>query len=278
MISSAAESPPSVFPIRRSSFPRVPRLRRGAQDGAGITLSTAAGCRDAAPALASSMPRKKRSPRPATACLLSSHPVVLEEYRQRISAAGFRAITVKLELSPGKSGQATKVPAATVYIVDLHGPRSAVEFLVNALRTESPDAPIVLLAEAWREEAAFPFLRLGVRGLVRYADAREQLARALPAVREGGYWVPRQLLSSFVTSILERPRGGKTAHTGPLSPREKQVAELLLENLANKEIAVRLGLSERTVKFHVSNVLAKHGVRRRADLILLNFHAGAVTR
>jgi DNA-binding CsgD family transcriptional regulator len=43
----------------------------------------------------------------------------------------------------------------------------------------------------------------------------------------------------------------------------------LLENLANKEVADRLHISERTVKFHVSNLLAKFGVRRRADLILL---------
>jgi DNA-binding CsgD family transcriptional regulator len=45
----------------------------------------------------------------------------------------------------------------------------------------------------------------------------------------------------------------------------------LLENLANKEVADRLHISERTVKFHVSNLLAKFGVRRRADLILLCF-------
>jgi DNA-binding CsgD family transcriptional regulator len=45
----------------------------------------------------------------------------------------------------------------------------------------------------------------------------------------------------------------------------------LLENFSNKEIAKRLRISERTAKFHVSNVLAKYGVRRRADLILLSY-------
>jgi DNA-binding NarL/FixJ family response regulator len=44
-----------------------------------------------------------------------------------------------------------------------------------------------------------------------------------------------------------------------------------MENLSNKEIAVRLNVSERTAKFHVSNLLGKHGVKRRADLILLSF-------
>jgi len=43
-----------------------------------------------------------------------------------------------------------------------------------------------------------------------------------------------------------------------------------MENFSNKEIASRLRMSERTVKFHVSNLLNKHGVRRWADLILLS--------
>jgi DNA-binding CsgD family transcriptional regulator len=54
-----------------------------------------------------------------------------------------------------------------------------------------------------------------------------------------------------------------------LSPREIQVLDLLLDNLSNKEIASRMKIAERTVKFHVSNVLTKFGVARRADLILL---------
>jgi DNA-binding NarL/FixJ family response regulator len=55
------------------------------------------------------------------------------------------------------------------------------------------------------------------------------------------------------------------------------VLEGLLENLANKEIASRLNISERTVKFHVSNLLAKFNVRRRADLILLCYQQRSQT-
>ncbi len=72
-------------------------------------------------------------------------------------------------------------------------------------------------------------------------------------------------------------RDGAPAAPAPvgkgLSRREKEVADLLLENLSNKEIASRLHVSERTAKFHVSNLLAKYGVQRRADLILLFFQS-----
>lgn len=92
------------------------------------------------------------------------------------------------------------------------------------------------------------------------------------AVREvaaGGFWVSRALLSRFVDSaIARRPRFVSAA--SHLSRREREVHELLMENFSNKEIASRLNMSERTVKFHVSNLLNKHGARRRADLILLS--------
>jgi len=54
-----------------------------------------------------------------------------------------------------------------------------------------------------------------------------------------------------------------------VSRREREVLDLLLDNLCNKEIASKLFISERTVKFHVSNLLSKFGVQRRADLIVL---------
>ncbi len=51
--------------------------------------------------------------------------------------------------------------------------------------------------------------------------------------------------------------------------REREVLDLLLDNLSNKEIASKLFVCEPTVKFHVSNLLSKFGVQRRADLIVL---------
>jgi DNA-binding CsgD family transcriptional regulator len=60
---------------------------------------------------------------------------------------------------------------------------------------------------------------------------------------------------------------------GHVSGREKEVLARLLENKSNKEIANVLNISERTVKFHVSNLLSKYGVQRRADLIVLCYQA-----
>jgi DNA-binding NarL/FixJ family response regulator len=53
---------------------------------------------------------------------------------------------------------------------------------------------------------------------------------------------------------------------------------VVLDNLSNKEIGHRLHMSERTAKFHVSNLLVKHGVRRRADLLFCALKNGAARR
>ena len=102
---------------------------------------------------------------------------------------------------------------------------------------------------------------------------REQLSRAVAAVAAGGFWVPRAWLTRFVDAMLSvsavRRNASAAVSRARLSRREQQVFDALLENLSNKEIASRLNVSERTIKFHVSNVLAKFAVRRRADLIVL---------
>ena len=87
------------------------------------------------------------------------------------------------------------------------------------------------------------------------------------------------MLSEFVDAIINNSRGRrlKVEGSAELSRREQEVLDSLLENLANKEIGSKLNISERTVKFHVSNLLSKFGVRRRADLILLCYQRRKTT-
>jgi DNA-binding NarL/FixJ family response regulator len=135
----------------------------------------------------------------------------------------------------------------------------------------------LVVGDELKEAESHALLRQGVKGILSYAEARQQLARALPQVAAGGIWVPRPVLSRFVDSILSSTQGRRLRADSPseLSRREQEVLSGLLENLANKEVADRLHISERTVKFHVSNLLAKFGVRRRADLILLCYQRRA---
>ncbi len=171
------------------------------------------------------------------------------------------------------------VPRAPVYVVDAQASPSATAALMANLLEKSPSARVLIVAEKFSGNESHDLLRLGAKGLLSYGEAREQLPRALPLVASGGFWVPRSLLSDFVDAVITNSRGRrmKVESAAELSRREQEVLDSLLENQANKEIANKLNISERTVKFHVSNLLSKFGVRRRADLILLCYQRRKVT-
>lgn len=198
--------------------------------------------------------------------------MVLAELEGLLAPADFKLQARRLEstLAPGR--QPLSLPRAQVFVTDAHAPHQATEVLVAGIQERYPHARQVVVAEKFSEVTAFPLLRLGAKGLLRYTETREKLAEALRAVAAGGFWVPRDLLSRFIDSELGVMRGRQVklspAH---ITRREREVLNALLENLANKEIAVRLNIAERTVKFHVSSLLEKFSVRRRADLILLCF-------
>ena len=158
-----------------------------------------------------------------------------------------------------------------MYLVEAHSRISATEAVVERLVSRDPPPPFLILGEQFDPVTAFPLLRLRTRGVVTFADAPLQLANAIEAVSTGRFWLPRPLMSAFLDATLAS--GWKPPHAGgagaALTDRERQVLDAVIENRSNKEIAAALGITERGVKFHVSNLLRKHNVRRRADLMLL---------
>ena|ERR1700680_596789 len=210
-------------------------------------------------------------------CLLSPHPMVLDEFHRLLKDSGFQISSKQLESMLAPDLRNFEVPRAAVYVIDAHAARQATGALLGNILDQDENARLLVVGDQLKEADCFALLRQGVKGILNYAEAREQLPRALLGVAGGGFWVPRNVLSSFVDTILKSPQGRRMRTNSPteLSKREQEVLSGLLENLANKELADRLHISERTVKFHVSNLLSKFGVRRRADLILLCYQRRA---
>jgi DNA-binding NarL/FixJ family response regulator len=212
---------------------------------------------------------KVSSARKVSVCLCAFHPLALAEFEQSLAGQRFRVRSRRLD-PDGPGGRTVGLPRASAYVLDLPSSRNAAEVLVSRILHQVPGARIVVVGEKFDDATAFALLRSGVKGLVRYSEARQTLGRALSALSGEGYWVPRSVLSRFVEHALgvsTRSRGKRPGLQ--LSRREEEVLEMINQNLSNKEIAVRLHISPRTAKFHVSNLLAKHGVKRRTELILL---------
>jgi DNA-binding NarL/FixJ family response regulator len=193
--------------------------------------------------------------------------VVQERFLRLLRRTGFE-IVLRPEFGLPETTSAGR-PAEGVAVIDGGDIDRTLQFLSH-LRFEHSELRLLVLVPQLEAAVAYPLLRLGVKGLVAYDLAARELCRAARQVMLGGYWVPRELLTRFIESILPELHGCKSLEAGvDISRREREVLDLLLENLSNKEIGSKLFVSERTVKFHVSNLLSKFQVQRRADLIVM---------
>jgi len=122
--------------------------------------------------------------------------------------------------------------------------------------------PVVLLTSNLKnQEEEIRILHLGVRAIVPIANLENELKPAVESVVAGRLWVRRNTLTEYVMR-----KGGPARQAPVFTAREEQIIACLLDGLSNKEIGHLLGISPRTVKFHVANVLRKVQVRNRRDL------------
>jgi len=151
------------------------------------------------------------------------------------------------------------------------------EELLNALEDAevAPEYAVVLLSEQPKAAWLSKSLRAGVRAVLPREVTPEQLRAALEAAAAGLVIVhPSELdtvLPAAVTSFVavdELPE--------PLTPREREVLQMLAAGLANKEIAARLAISDHTVKFHVASILGKLGASTRTEAVSAGIRRGLV--
>jgi DNA-binding NarL/FixJ family response regulator len=206
----------------------------------------------------------------ATLYLFCQHPVAQERFLRLLRRTEFQVVAKgELRLPESKADNPDAPVHGNLAIIDGSDVPATLEF-VRKLHFEQSGLHLLVLLPTLDNAITYPLLRLGVKGLLSYRLASRELVRAAAQVASGAYWVPRDLLDHFVESILPELSGCKSLESEvDISRREREVLELLLDNLANKEIASKLFVTERTIKFHVSNLLSKFHVQRRADLIVL---------
>ena len=135
--------------------------------------------------------------------------------------------------------------------------------------------PVVVLARnmppRWPSEA----LRAGVRAVLPSEVSAEQLRAALEAAAAGLVVVH----PSEVSAVLPAPAALSSPVRElpePLTPREREVLQMISAGLGNKEIAGRLSISDHTVKFHVASILGKLGASSRTEAVSIGIRHGLV--
>lgn len=136
------------------------------------------------------------------------------------------------------------------------------------LHALAPAAPVVALSNVPEDAQGLAMLAAGALGYCSALTLPAILRQVAGVVAQGGVWVGPQLMRRLLGGLAARTGARPSPSLRLLSPRERQVAEAAARGSANKEIARVMGITERTVKAHLSAVYEKLGVRDRIQLSL----------
>jgi two-component system, NarL family, nitrate/nitrite response regulator NarL len=165
-------------------------------------------------------------------------------------------------------------PADADVVVIAHAERLPVS--ADAL-AEIGTRAVVAIADDERPARTLRGLRLRGWALVTRDVSAAELRAATTAAAQGFIVVPASLAARLLPARLPPSEEPLEEGVEPLTPREREVLDLLAQGLTNRQIAERLGISEHTAKFHVAAVSAKLGAASRTEAVSRGVRHGLVT-
>jgi DNA-binding NarL/FixJ family response regulator len=199
--------------------------------------------------------------------VISSHPLLTGAVEKTLAhLKNFPIQVLPPALSETEAINLANCPR--LFLLDGCSLRTDLGRLAARCRTHSPGSKfLALLSPANNNHAEkMRLFYWGIDGFVEFHKTwQTELPQAILSILKGQFWVPPELLLEFAKharTLLD----AQLLSGYSLTRREGQVLQLLMRRLTNKEISCSLGISERTVKFHVSNVLGKLQLDNRRGL------------
>lgn len=153
-----------------------------------------------------------------------------------------------------------------VTLVDLRMAPTDGVTVITRLRSEHPDARIIMLTSYDTDEDIYRGLKAGAASYLLKDVALEELVQTISAVHRGEKRIP-PAIAAKLAEHMSNPQ---------LTPRQVDTLRLIVAGLSNQEIAARLNITEGTVKAHVKAILAKFGARDRAQAASVALKRGIV--
>jgi DNA-binding NarL/FixJ family response regulator len=177
----------------------------------------------------------------------------------------------------GTGGEAVRVAAEQqpdVTLLDLEMPEMDGVEALRRIRSGQPGARVLVFTAFDTDERILAAVRAGAQGYLLKGAPRSEVFNAVRVVHAGGSLLQPIVASRLLRRVTEG--GEEPADAEGLTPRELEVLVLLAHGRQNKEIANELVISERTVKFHVSAILAKLGAGNRTEAVTIAAQRGLV--
>jgi DNA-binding NarL/FixJ family response regulator len=166
-----------------------------------------------------------------------------------------------------------------VVLMDVRMPELDGIAATGELIAAAPDARVVILTTFEEDDYILGAVRAGASGFLLKRSSPEQLIAAIHTVAAGDALLSPSVTRRVIDRMAVQPLVGDAAdpRLEELTPREREVLELIAQGLSNPEIAAALTVEESTVKTHVKRVLMKTGARDRVHAVILAYESGIVT-
>jgi DNA-binding NarL/FixJ family response regulator len=159
-----------------------------------------------------------------------------------------------------------------ILLLDLNMPDKDGFAVLEEVNFDTIPTRVIVLTAAEDDRDLVRAMGLGARGVVRKESAIDLLVKSIHRVHAGEIWLDGHMTAKVINAFSASPKSGARSKKPLLSDREMEVVQLVAQGCQNKEIGVKLFISEQTVKNHMHNIFDKLGVSDRLELALYAIH------
>lgn len=195
--------------------------------------------------------------------IADDHPIIREGLITHLSKQSDFEVVAEAITTDEVLKKMVAVPIDLI-ILDISMPGMKVLDLVKLLRIHYPVVKILILSAYGEKGTVLSLLKAGVNGYLLKDENPTVIPDAVRAVMAGNAWFSSKVATFLLDRIKTRKPDAPPDH---LTGKEKEILSLLAEGLTTREITERIGMAERTVEFHISNIFDKFGVNSRAGAV-----------
>lgn len=137
------------------------------------------------------------------------------------------------------------------------------------IHAKSPGTNVLILPGYPEDDFIVKALRRGAKGFLSKTLTRAEIVKAIRVTHAGEIWVERKMLTQTLEGLLQKVDDVAPPETREaLTDREREIVKWVIQGMTNKEVAAQLGISDNTVKTHLSNIFGKLKISHRLQLLL----------
>lgn len=199
--------------------------------------------------------------------IADDHPLFRDALQRAVLVALPQARVHSADSVQALLGLIDRFPDAELLLLDLHMPGARGYSALAHIRGQCPGLPTIVVSGHEEAQVARRALAHGAAAYIPKSSPADSIVAAVRAVLDGDVWLPHAMLGGH--GELRPDEAAAAVQIASLTPQQFRVMTMIAEGLLNKQIAYELGVSEATVKAHMTAIMRKLGVNNRTQVALI---------